>query len=103
MTCTLFKIFFWCSNATQHSGKFKHVREGVGYVKTQLSCFLFIMLTTTCFGHCEHVVSVINRIQDSCVVTYPTHSPIAYNTTGMMHLKIIKHVHDKLKQETRLT
>jgi len=24
----------------------------VGYVKTQLSCVLFIMLTTTCFGHC---------------------------------------------------
>jgi len=24
----------------------------VGYVKTQLSCILFIMLTTTCFGHC---------------------------------------------------
>ena len=22
------------------------------YVKTQLSCILFIMLTTTCFGHC---------------------------------------------------
>ena len=28
------------------------LREGVGYVKTQLSCILFIMLTTTCFGHC---------------------------------------------------
>jgi len=28
------------------------MREGVGYVKTQLSCILFIMLTTTCFGHC---------------------------------------------------
>ena len=27
------------------------LREGVGYVKTQLSCVLFIMLTT-CFGHC---------------------------------------------------
>ena len=27
-------------------------REGVGYVKTQLSRILFIMLTTTCFGHC---------------------------------------------------
>jgi len=25
---------------------------GVGYVKTQLSCVLFIMLTTTCFGQC---------------------------------------------------
>jgi len=24
----------------------------MGYVKTQLSCILFIMLTTTCFGHC---------------------------------------------------
>ena len=29
-----------------------HVREGVGYVKIQLSFILFIMLTTTCFGHC---------------------------------------------------
>jgi len=29
----------------------QHV-EGVGYIKTQLSCILFIMLTTTCFGHC---------------------------------------------------
>ena len=27
------------------------IREGVGYVKTQLYCTLFIMLTT-CFGHC---------------------------------------------------
>ena len=27
-------------------------RGGVGYVKTQLSFILFIMLTTTCFGHC---------------------------------------------------
>jgi len=26
-------------------------REGVGYVTTQMSCILFIMLTTTCFGH----------------------------------------------------
>ena len=26
--------------------------EGVGYIKTQLSCILFIMLTTTCFGRC---------------------------------------------------
>jgi len=25
--------------------------EGVGYVKTHLSCILFITLTT-CFGHC---------------------------------------------------
>jgi len=24
----------------------------VGYVKTQLSCILFIMLTTIYFGHC---------------------------------------------------
>ena len=24
----------------------------VGYIKTQLCCILFIMLTTTCFGHC---------------------------------------------------
>ena len=29
-----------------------------------------------------------SRIQDSCVLTYPTPSPIACNTTGMMHLKI---------------
>ena len=28
------------------------VRERVGYVKTQLSCTLFIMLMTTCFDHC---------------------------------------------------
>ena len=28
------------------------IREGVGYVKTQLSCILFIVLMTTCFGHC---------------------------------------------------
>ena len=27
-------------------------REGVGYIKTQLSCILFIMLKATCFGHC---------------------------------------------------
>jgi len=27
------------------------IREGVGYVKTQMSCILFIMLTT-CFDHC---------------------------------------------------
>jgi len=38
----------------------------------------------------KHVaVSTINRIQDSCVLTYPTPSLIAYNTTGMMHLKIV--------------
>ena len=34
------------------------------------------------------VVSIINRIQNSCVLTYPTPSLIVYNTTGMMHLKI---------------
>ena len=34
------------------------------------------------------VISIINRIQDRCVLTYPTPSLIAYNTTGMMHLKI---------------
>jgi len=27
----------------------------------------------------KHVVSIINRIQDSCVLTYPTHSLIAVN------------------------
>jgi len=27
-------------------------REGSGYVKTQLSCTLFITLLTMCFGHC---------------------------------------------------
>jgi len=27
------------------------IREGMGYVKTQLSCILLVMLTTTCFGH----------------------------------------------------
>jgi len=32
------------------------------------------------------VVGIINRIQDSCVLMYPTPSLIAYNTTGMMHL-----------------
>jgi len=77
------------------------------------------MLTTTCFGHCgpssghknvyrryiiplytfswlgdgpewpKHVVSIIIRIQDSCVLTYPTPSLIIYNTTGMLHLKIV--------------
>jgi len=31
---------------------FTATREGMGYVKTHLSCILFIMLTTTCFGHC---------------------------------------------------
>ena len=36
------------------------------------------------------VVSTINRIQDSCVVTYRTPSLIAYNTTGMIHLQITK-------------
>ena len=28
------------------------IREEVGYVKTQLSFILLVMLTTTCFGHC---------------------------------------------------
>ena len=28
------------------------IREGMGYVKTQLPCVLFIVLTTTCFGQC---------------------------------------------------
>jgi len=32
------------------------------------------------------VVSIINRIQESCVLTYPTPSIIAYNTAGMMQL-----------------
>jgi len=32
--------------------KLSTVNWGGGYVKTQLSCILFIMLTTTCFGHC---------------------------------------------------
>ena len=40
----------------------------------------------------EHVVSIINRIQDNCVLTYPTLYLIAYNTTGMMHLKTHSHV-----------
>jgi len=31
---------------------FTGTREGKEYVKTQLSCILFIMMTTTCFGHC---------------------------------------------------
>jgi len=30
----------------------------------------------------------MNKIQYSCVLTYPTPFLIAYNTTGMMHLKI---------------
>ena len=34
------------------------------------------------------VVSIINRIQDSCVLTYPTPSLIAYNTAVVMHLKM---------------
>jgi len=34
------------------------------------------------------ITSIINRIQDSCVLTYPTPYLIAYNTTGMMHLEI---------------
>ena len=75
----------------------------VGYVKIQLSCILFIMLTTTCFGHYiyiflwpengpqwpKHVVSIISRIQESCVWTYPTPSLIGYNTTGMIHLRSV--------------
>ena len=65
------------------------------YVKTQLSCILLTMLTATCFGNCgpqwpKHVVvSIINRIQDSCVLTYRTPSLIAYNSTGMMHIRIV--------------
>jgi len=35
----------------------------------------------------KHVVSIINRIQDSCVLTYPTPSLFTYNTTGMLQLK----------------
>ena len=34
------------------------------------------------------VVSIINKIQDSCVLTYPTHYLIAYSTAGMIHLQI---------------
>jgi len=34
------------------------------------------------------VISIINRIQESCVLTYPTLSLIAKNTTGMMQLTI---------------
>ena len=37
-----FRLFF----CKQSGGR------GVGYVKTQLSCILFIMLTAICFGHC---------------------------------------------------
>ena len=37
----------------------------------------------------KHVVSTINKIQDSCVLTYPTPSLIAYNTTGMMDQKLL--------------
>jgi len=33
------------------------------------------------------VVSIINRIEDSCVLAYPNPSLIACNTTRMMHLK----------------
>ena len=36
----------------------------------------------------KHVISIINRIQDSCVLTYPTPSLIAYNTKWMTHLKV---------------
>jgi len=37
----------------------------------------------------KHVVRMINRIQDCCVLTFPTPSLIAYNATGIMHLKIM--------------
>jgi hypothetical protein len=33
----------------------------------------------------KHVVIIVNRVQDSCVLTYPTPSLIRCNTTGMMH------------------
>jgi len=59
--------------------------EGVEYVKTQLSCILFIMLTTTCFGHCVPSSGHKNVYRGN--LAYPTPSLITYNTTGMMHLK----------------
>jgi len=37
-------------NPIRNRHKWTSIRDGVGYVKTQLSCILFIMLT--CFGHC---------------------------------------------------
>ena len=46
-------ILFCAVTHPVNAGKEKKlsVRERVRYVKTQLSCVLFIMLTT-CFGHC---------------------------------------------------
>ena len=40
------------------------------------------------------VVSIINRIQDSCVVTCPTPFLIAYSTTGMLHPKKTDRAHE---------
>jgi hypothetical protein len=57
------------------------VREGVRYVRTQPSCVLFIMLMTTCYGHCGPSSGHKN--------VYSTPSLIAYNTTRMMHLKTL--------------
>ena len=57
------------------------IREGVGYVKTQPSCILFIMLTTTCFAHCGPSSGHKNV---NC-----TPSLIAYNTAGLVHLKTL--------------
>ena len=37
-------------------------------------------------GYMDVVVSTINRIQDSCVLTYRTPSLITCNTKGMLHL-----------------
>ena len=44
----------WITKATDTHSEYVILtafREVVGYVKTQLTCILFIM-PTTCFGHC---------------------------------------------------
>jgi len=57
------------------------IREGVGYIETQLSCILFIMLTTTCFGHCGPSSGHKNVYRGN----YPEydHSVNAYNEISM--------------------
>ena len=37
------------------------------------------------------VISIINKIQDSCVLTYPAPSLIAYDTTAMINLNTCTH------------
>ena len=49
-----------------------------------------ICTTYVLSGELGAVITIINTIQDSCVVTYPTPSQVTYNTTGIMHLKIYR-------------